>query len=82
LIAKTRIEDLMCRIVNAVIGYMEMEEKWIDREKMREAARERELEKRRVVYIKSDLYPNGEFLPELEARISIFDRGFTVGDSV
>jgi len=61
---------------------MEMQEKWIDREKTREAARERELEKRRVVYIKSDLYPIGAFLPELEARISIFDRGFTVGDSV
>jgi len=61
---------------------MGMQEKWIDGEKAKEAARERELEKRRVVYIKSDLYPDGVFLPELEARISIFDRGFTVGDSV
>jgi len=76
------IEDLMWRIINAVIGFVEMKEKWIDREKAREAARERELEKKRVVYIKSDLYPGGEILPELEARISIFDRGFTVGDSV
>ncbi len=58
-----------------------MPERWIDREKKREAERERELEKKRVVYVKSDLYPNGEFVPELEARISIFDRGFTIGDS-
>ena len=43
--------------------------------------RERELEKKRVVYIKSDLYLSGEFVPELDARLSIFDRGFTVGDS-
>ena len=58
-----------------------MQERWIDVERKREADKERELEKERVVYIKSDLYPSGEFLPELEARISIFDRGFTIGDS-
>ena len=34
------------------------------------------------MYIKSDLYPNGEFVPELEARLSVFDRGYTIGDSV
>lgn len=45
------------------------------------ADRERELEQKRVVFIKSDLYSNGEFVPELEARLSIFDRGFTVGDN-
>lgn len=54
---------------------------WLDRERSREADRERELEKERFVYIKSELYPNGELLPELDGRISIFDRGFTVGDS-
>ncbi len=58
-----------------------MAERWIDIERKIEADRERDLEKRRVVYIKSDLYPDGEFVPELEARLSIFDRGFTVGDS-
>lgn len=58
-----------------------MEVKWLDRERKREADRERELEKKRVVYIKSDLYPKGEFVPELDGRLSIFDRGFTVGDS-
>ena len=31
--------------------------------------------------IRSDLYPEGEFVPELEARLSIFDRGYTVGDN-
>ena len=46
------------------------------------ANRERELEAQRVVYIKSDLYPDGEFVPELEARLSVFDRGYTIGDSV
>ena len=34
-----------------------------------------------VIYIKSDLYPKGEFVPELEARLTVFDRGFTIGDS-
>ena len=58
-----------------------MEEKWINQERKTEAGRERELEKKRVVYIKSDLYPDGGFVPELEARLSIFDRGFTIGDS-
>ena len=58
-----------------------MKKRWIDEEQMRQTERERALEKRRVVYVKSDLYPQGEFLPELEARISVFDRGFTVGDS-
>ena len=43
---------------------------------------ERELEAQRVVYIRSDLYPDGEFVPELEARLSVFDRGYTIGDSV
>ena len=38
------------------------------------ADRERELEAQRVVYIKSDLYPDGEFVPELEARLSVFGR--------
>ena len=46
------------------------------------ADRERELEAQRVVYISSDLYPDGEFVPELEARLSVFDRGYTIGDSV
>ena len=46
------------------------------------ANRERELEAQRVVYIRSDLYPDGEFVPELEARLSVFDRGYTIGDSV
>ena len=46
-----------------------MEGKWIDRERKREADRERELEKKRVVYIKSDLYSSGEFVPEHEARL-------------
>ena len=58
-----------------------MAEKWVDREKKREADRERALEKKRVVYMKSDLYPNGEFVPELNARLTVFDRGFSVGDS-
>ena len=58
-----------------------MEETWIDRAIRREADRERALEKRRVIYIKSDLYPGGEFVPELEARLTVFDRGFTIGDS-
>ena len=43
--------------------------------------RERELEENRLIYIYSDLYPQGEFVPEREARLSVFDRGFTVGDS-
>lgn len=43
--------------------------------------REREQEQKRVVYIRSDLYPEGEFVPELEARLSIFDRGYTIGDN-
>jgi branched-chain amino acid aminotransferase len=60
---------------------LKMEEKWIDRERIREAGRERELEKKRAVYIKSDLYPKGEFVPELDARLSVFDRGYTIGDS-
>lgn len=54
---------------------------WIDGVKKTDADRERELEKRRLVYIRSDMYPNGEFVPELDARLSIFDRGFTIGDS-
>ncbi len=58
-----------------------MPEKWIDIEKKRESERERALEKKRVIYIKSDLYPKGEFVPELDARITVFDRGFTIGDS-
>jgi branched-chain amino acid aminotransferase len=58
-----------------------MDEKWITEEKWREANRERELEKKRVVYMKSDLYPKGELVPELEARLTVFDRGFTIGDS-
>lgn len=58
-----------------------MKEGWIERERVIEAGRERELEKKRVVYIKSDLYPEGEFVPELDARLSVFDRGFSVGDS-
>ena len=58
-----------------------MQESWIDGEIKREADRERYLEKKRVIYIKSDLYPSGEFIPELEARISVFDRGFTIGDN-
>ncbi len=59
-----------------------MKASWIDRERQRDAERERELEKNRVVYISSDLYPGGEFVPELEARITIFDRGYTLGDNV
>ncbi len=47
-----------------------MQECWIDRELKREADRERMLEKRRAVYIKSDLYPSGEFVPELEGTNS------------
>lgn len=58
-----------------------MDESWIDREKEIEAVRERELEKKRLVFMKSDLYPAGEYVPELEARLTIFDRGFTIGDS-
>jgi branched-chain amino acid aminotransferase len=58
-----------------------MKERWIDREIRREADRERVLEKGRVVYIESDLYPGGEFVPELKARLSIYDRGFTIGDN-
>ncbi len=58
-----------------------MSETWIERERSRDAARERELEKQRVVYISSDLHPGGEFVPELEARISVFDRGYTLGDN-
>jgi branched-chain amino acid aminotransferase len=58
-----------------------MDAKWIDAERKREADRERVLEKKRVVYIKSDLYPDGEFVPELEARLTVFDRGFSIGDS-
>jgi branched-chain amino acid aminotransferase len=58
-----------------------METKWLDEEKWREAGRERELEKKRSIYISSDLYPKGEFVPELEARLTVFDRGFSIGDS-
>jgi branched-chain amino acid aminotransferase len=58
-----------------------MKESWIYRERVIEAGRERELEKKRVIFIKSDLYPEGEFVPELEARLTVFDRGFSVGDS-
>jgi len=60
---------------------LKMGEMWINREKKREADRERELESKRVVYMKSDLYPEGEFVPELDARLTIFDRGFSIGDS-
>ena len=60
---------------------MKLEERSIERERKREAERERALEKKRVVYMKSDLYPDGEFVPELEARLTIFDRGFSIGDS-
>ena len=35
---------------------------------------EREFETKWVVYIRSDLYPDGEFVPELEARLSVFGR--------
>ena len=58
-----------------------MAENWVSGEKIKEAQRERELEKKRVIYIKSDLYPEGEFVPELDARLTVFDRGFTIGDS-
>jgi branched-chain amino acid aminotransferase len=58
-----------------------MDAKWLDEEKRREAERERVLEKKRVIYISSDLYPGGEFVPELEARLTVFDRGFSIGDS-
>jgi branched-subunit amino acid aminotransferase/4-amino-4-deoxychorismate lyase len=58
-----------------------MAENWMRDERMKEAQRERVLEKERVVYIQSDLYPKGEFVPELEARLTVFDRGFTIGDS-
>lgn len=58
-----------------------MAENWMREEKIKEAQRERVLEKERVVYIQSDLYPKGEFVPELEARLTVFDRGFTIGDS-
>jgi branched-chain amino acid aminotransferase len=58
-----------------------MAAKWIDAERKREADRERILEKKRAVYMKSDLYPDGEFVPELEARLTVFDRGFSIGDS-
>jgi branched-subunit amino acid aminotransferase/4-amino-4-deoxychorismate lyase len=60
---------------------MKMKEGWFEKERIIEADRERELEKKRVVYIKSDLYPEGEFVPELDARLSVFDRGFSIGDS-
>jgi branched-chain amino acid aminotransferase len=60
---------------------IEMNAKLIENERIREAERERHLEKKRLIYINSDRHPNGEFVPELEARISIFDRGFTVGDN-
>lgn len=42
-------------------------------------ARLRESEKRRVVWIKSDIYSQGEYVPELEAVISRFDSGFGMG---
>jgi branched-chain amino acid aminotransferase len=58
-----------------------MDTKWFDAEKNREAERERALEKKRVIYIQSSLYPGGEFVPELEARLTVFDRGFSIGDS-
>jgi len=51
-----------------------------EREK-KETERERELETKRVIYMNSDLYPGGEFVPELEARITVFDRGYTIGDN-
>ena len=59
-----------------------MRESWLIREQRREGERERELERKRDVYINSDLYPGGEFVPELDARITVFDRGYTLGDSV
>jgi len=40
-----------------------------------------EIEDERVVYINSDLYPGGQFVPGKDARLSVFDRGFTVGDN-
>lgn len=43
------------------------------------SARLRESEKRRVVWIKSDIYPRGEYVPELKAYLSVFDSGFGMG---
>jgi len=51
------------------------------RERCNLVNREKVLEEKRLVYMKSDLYPNSEFVPEREARLSIFDRGYTIGDS-
>jgi branched-chain amino acid aminotransferase len=39
----------------------------------------RESEKRRAVWIRSDIHPDGEYVPELKAFISRFDSGFGVG---
>lgn len=36
----------------------------------------------RIVYINSDLYPGGQFIPESEAKLSIWDVGYTYGYSV
>lgn len=32
-----------------------------------------------IMYIKSDLYPGGEFIPQKEGRLSLWDRGFRHG---
>ena len=29
-----------------------------------------------------EVYLNGDFLPEVEAKVSVFDRGFLLGDGV
>ena len=44
--------------------------------------REQEINLKALIYIKSDLYPEGEFLSDSEARLSVWDVGFTNGYTV
>lgn len=44
--------------------------------------RSREINEKSVIFISSDLYPGGEFVPYEEARLSVWDLGFRHGFSV